>query len=75
MLVPKDMVNAGDIVAMSKRNDMYLDQSLAARQYAQNRSKQDVVPALRSRQLTRQVILGLRQSGCQAGYELKHLGA
>ena len=75
LLIPKEVISATDIVAVSKRNDMYLDQALAAREYAQNRSKQDVVPALRSRQLTRQVIMGLRQSGCQAGFELKHLGA
>ncbi|CAK0846868.1 unnamed protein product [Prorocentrum cordatum] len=74
-LVDRETINAEDIAAASKRNDMLLDQALAARMCAQNRSKQDVVPALRSRQLTRQVVLGLRRSGCRAGYELKHLRA
>ncbi|CAK0909531.1 unnamed protein product, partial [Prorocentrum cordatum] len=68
-IIPKDMVSAMDIVVVSTRNDLHLDQSLAAREHAHNRSKQDAAPALRSRQLTRQVIAGLRNSGCQAGYE------
>ena len=53
---------------------MCLGRSPAAREYGQNRKKQDVVPALRSRQLTMQAIAALMLSGCQAGYELKRLG-
>jgi len=74
LLIPKDLIDAKEIVKLSKKNDYFLDQSLAAREYGQNRSKQDVVPALRARQLNKQVIVELKNSGCQAGYQLKHLG-
>ena len=49
LLIPKDLIDAKEIVKLSKKNDYFLDQSLAAREYGQNRSKQDVVPALRAR--------------------------
>eukprot|EP00959_Pyramimonas_sp_CCMP1952_P405753 8503958-Pyramimonas_sp.AAC.1 len=49
LLAPKDMAYAADGVVVPKRNDMYMDQSLEARQYALFRSKQDGVPAMWSR--------------------------
>ena len=75
LLIPNTMRTPAAVVRASLANDLYLDQALAARGYAQNRKKQDVVPALRSRQLTRQTTESLLASGCHAGYQLKHLGA
>jgi len=59
LLIALDVTNPELIVEASKWNDLYLDQALLARGYAQNRQKQDVVPALRSRQLARMTINGL----------------
>ncbi|CAK0813334.1 unnamed protein product, partial [Prorocentrum cordatum] len=63
------------MVRLSQQSDFRLDLTLAARYYGQNRTKQDVVPALRGRQLTKATISELIASGCCGGYQLKHLEA
>ncbi|CAK0882744.1 unnamed protein product [Prorocentrum cordatum] len=73
-LVPPTARTAQEVVRCSQRNDAGLDAALAARQYGQNRAKQDVVVSLGSRQLVRQTIQALARSGCRSGYEFKHLG-
>eukprot|EP00959_Pyramimonas_sp_CCMP1952_P123244 2576698-Pyramimonas_sp.AAC.1 len=74
-LIPRSGVTAKGVARLSQQSDFRLDRALVARYYSQNRSKQDVVPALRGRQLTRATIDVRIASGCCGGCQLKHLGA